>query len=78
MSQQVTIKILSNEPYPIGIFESYALQDTTVGKSYQATLYEGGELCSDGVMCQEPTAEFIDDVGDSVFSFASSGRWEVV
>lgn len=82
MAKQVTIKIISKASYKImeaGMeFMSIALRDTTEGALYAATLYDAGEICSDGIKAQETLAEFRDDIGDTVFSFYSSGRWEVV
>lgn len=82
MAKQVTIKITSKASYVIvdgdEAFVSRALRDTTEGASYAAILYAAGEVCSDGVKTPEITAEFRDDNGDTVFSFYSSGKWEVV
>lgn len=79
MSKKVKIRVTSSAPYRCrgNIVASRALRDTTVGKVYDAVLYEQGEVDSEGDRCDERGVLFKDDKGDSVYSFVGGG-WEVV
>jgi hypothetical protein len=46
----------------------YALRDCKLGKTYEGTLYEVGELCQ-GYLCRYDTLVFKDDKGDEVVKF---------
>jgi hypothetical protein len=79
MSEQVKIRVTNNGPYltDVMMFPSKALRDTTVGKVYEAVLYDQGEIDSEGDRCDYPGVLFKDDTGESVYSFVGGG-WEVV
>ena len=46
-----------------------ALQDCTVGTTYEGTLYDTGEIDSDGDVTRRPTIFFKDDAGDNVVKY---------